>query len=150
MKKHIILTIGLALSLGACGRGGDEKAPAPQPTSASKPKPVRFDPAFKDIAGTWVSGTESIGGGKILRIDIASGGNYSIDVRIPGTPDQVLETARGSSKASGDGVAATPEGAVSGPIIKGLGAWKATVVDKKSMSLTGADGKKVELSYKGL
>lgn len=152
MKKQIILSIGLALVLGACGRGGDEKAPAPKPTekAAAKTAPVRYDPAFKDIAGTWVSGTEAIGEGKILRIDVASGGGYSIDVRLPGTPEQVLETARGTAKASGEGVAASPDPKTQGKTLMALGAWKATVVDKKSMSLTGADGKKIELTYKGL
>lgn len=152
MNKQLILITGLALSLGACGRGADDKTATPQPksTAAAKPAPVSYDPAFKDIAGTWLSGSDAIGGGKILRIDVASGGGYSIDVRLPGTPEQVMETGRGSAKAAGTGVSATPDGKTSGATLKGLGAWKATVVDRKSMSLTGADGKRIELTYKGL
>jgi len=151
MKNHLILTIGLACALGACGRGSDEKTPAPKPAQAAKKvEPVRYDPAFKDIAGTWVSSPGAVGEGRMLRVDVASGGGYSIDVRMPGTPEQVVETGRGNAKASGTGVSATPEGDTRGTVLKALGAWRATVVDRKSMTVTGADGKRIELTYKGL
>lgn len=150
--KNALLTLSLVLALGACGRGGEEKAPAQKSTEkpAEKAAPVRYDPAFKDIAGTWVSGEGSLDEGRILRIDVASGGGYSIDIRKPGSPDQVLETGRGNAKASEAGIVAMPDGSTAGATLKGLGSWRATVVEKKSMSLSGGDGKKIELTYKGL
>lgn len=152
MKKSLILAFGLAITLGACNRSSDDKTAAPQPkaSATAKAAPVRYDPAFKDIAGTWVSQVDAVGEGRMLRVDVASGGGYSIDVRMPGTPEQVMETARGTAKASGGGVQATPDGDTKGVVLKGLGAWRATVADKKSMTIIGADGKRVELSYKGL
>lgn len=150
MKKSLILAFGLAITLGACNRGAEQKTAAPQPKASAKAAPVRYDPAFKDIAGTWVSEVGAVGEGRMLRIDVASGGGYSMDVRIPGKPEQVMETGRGNAKASAAGVQAAPDGDTKGAVLKGLGAWRASVADKKSMTLTGADGKRVELAYKGL
>ena len=152
MTNRIILTVGLALSLGACGRSEDDAPPAPKPTAtATKAPAVKFDPAFVDIAGSWVSKADALGEGRLLRVDVASGGGYSIDVRLPGTPEQVVETGRGNASAQGDSVTATPGADTKGKILTGLGAWKASV-DKtgKTMSLTGADGRTVSLVWKGL
>lgn len=152
MKTRIILAVGIALSLCACGRAKDDATPAPKPTpSATAPVPVKFDPAFVDIAGSWISPAGALGEGRVLRVDVASGGGYSIDVRIPGTPEQVVETGRGNAVASGDVVTATPSDGTKGRVLSSLGAWKAKVSKtEKTMQLTGADGRTVSLSWKGL
>lgn len=152
MKKSIILTVGLALVLGACGRGKDEAAPAPKPTPVATAIPqVKFDPSFVDIAGSWISKPDALGEKRLLRVDIASGGGYSIDVRLPGTPEQVVETGRGTASANGDVITASPGDDTKGTVLKGLGAWKANVMkSEKTMVLTGADGRSVPLAWKGL
>lgn len=151
MDKRILLVAGIALSLGACGRGKDETPPAPAPTSTPTAAAVKFDPAFSEIAGGWVSKPDALGEGRMLRVDVASGGGYSIDVRLPGTPEQVVETGQGSATASGTTVSATPKADTKGKVLTGLGAWKATV-DKaaRTMVLKGADGRTVSLTWKGL
>lgn len=153
MKKFIIIAC-LAMPLSACGFFSDEKQPASvaEKEAGAKKKPVQvpFDPAFKDIAGTWVSEPGAVAENRVLRVDIASGGGYSIDVRIPGEKEQVVEAGRGAAKSSGNNITSDPEGEIKGNVLKGLGAWKATVSEKTTMTLTGANGKTVTLSYKGL
>jgi len=147
MKNHIAL--GLALVLGACGSGADDKdSAARNAMTPAKPKPVSYDPAFRDIAGTWTSAPGTVGERRILRIDVASGGGYSIDVRVPGTPEQIMETGRGAARVDGGVVTASPSDGNTGAVLNALGAWRATLPRAGVMVLAGADGRKVELVYK--
>lgn len=150
MKNSLAASLAIVLALGACGRGPDEGASASNATATpEKSEPVPYDPAFKDISGTWVSSADAVGQGRILRVDVASGGGYSIDVRMPGTPEQILETGRGEARIDGGAVVASPSDQNAGTVLGGLGAWRATLANGRSMELTGADGRKVRLAYVG-
>lgn len=136
-----------AIVLSGCNSAPKEAAPKPTATSTPKPVAVAFDPSFVSLAGQWRSQTGSAGEKQLLQIDIASGGGYSIDVRIPGSPtEQVVETGRGKLTHAGDSLTAAPEAGQKGRFLLGIGAWKGAV-SGKSMKLTGVDGKTVDLSW---
>jgi len=149
MKK--IAIISSLVMLAACGRSEDQ-APKPKPVEKVAPRPVAFDPAFVDLAGSWRSKPDSVEGGRYLQIDVASGGGYTIDVRKPsGTSVEVSETGRGKLELSGGSMKATP-GETQGAFIKKLGAWsgQASKGEGRTMSLKGADGTAVTLAWQKL
>jgi flagellar basal body L-ring protein FlgH len=153
MKTKSFLIAALAISLASCGKS--DEAPSAKPSAAAKTETqqVKYDPAFANIAGSWVSEAGALGEKKLLRIDIASGGGYTIDVRIPGKPEQVVESSRGTAKTTGEGSGVTAAAAADtkGATLKALGNWSASIdKEAKKMALTGADGKKVDLVWKGL
>lgn len=149
MNKTIILGATL-LALSACGKSKDD-VPAPSPTPSASPTAVAFDPKLVDVAGTWQSPANSLDGGRFLRVDVASGGRYSIDVRIAGTPEQVVETGSGKVTMGPDGIVAAPDAGTKGQILVKLGAWKASgTKTSKSLALSGADGRRLAMAYKGL
>lgn len=149
MKRTIILGAAL-LALSACG-SSEDKAPAPKPTPSPSPTAVAFDPKLVDVAGTWQSPADTLGGGRFLRVDVASGGRYSIDVRIAGTPEQVVETGSGKVSMGPSGIVATPDAGTKGDVLVKLGAWKASgSKETKSLALSGADGRRLQMAYKGL
>lgn len=110
-------------------------------------KPVAFDPAFIDIAGRWRSKPGSVGKDVLLQIDIASAGGYSIDVRkVGGKVDEIVETGNGRSTIAATTLTASPAASQKGTTLTALGAWRAAV-SGKSMKLTGADGRTVDLVW---
>lgn len=149
MKRTIILGAAV-LALSACG-SSEDKVPAPSPTPSASPTAVAFDPKLVDVAGTWQSPSNSLDDGRFLRVDVASGGRYSIDVRIAGTPEQVVETGSGKVAMGQGGIVATPDADTKGQILGKLGAWKASgSKTAKSLDLVGADGRRLKMEYKGL
>lgn len=137
--------------LSACG-GAEQEAPKPKPTEKAAPKPVAFDPAFIDLAGSWRSPPGSVDSDRYLQIDVASGGGYTIDVRRPsGTSVEVSETGRGKLALSGERLVASPA-ETQGTFLKKLGAWsgESSKGEVRTLSLKGADGTAVTLSWQKL
>lgn len=146
-----MVVIASILLLSACG-GAKEETPKPRPTQKAAPKPVAFDPAFVDLAGSWRSAPGSVDGGRYLQIDIASGGGYTIDVRRPnGDSVEVSETGRGKLSLSGARIVSSPSD-TQGPFLKRIGAWsgEASKGEDRALSLKGADGTSVTLAWQKL
>ncbi len=151
MKIRILIAIAGSLLISACGSGEDAKSKKEGDKTAA-PKQVAFDPAFSQIAGTWKSVPGALGEGRFLRLDIASGGGFSIDVRTKkGENDQIVESAIGKASLSSSTIKAAPTGEIKGDILKAMGRWTASIdASSKKMTLQGDDGKKVDLTWTGL
>lgn len=149
MNIRILIAMTGALLVSACS---DNVTPKQEGKKTEEPKQVAFDPAFSQIAGTWKSEPGALGEGRFLRVDIASGGGFSIDVRTrKGENDQIVESATGKASLSSSMIRSTPSGEIKGNILKSLGRWTASVdASAKKMTLQGDDGKKIALSWMGL
>ena len=112
MKIRILIAMTGILLVSACG---DDVKTKQEEKKVEAPKQVAFDPAFSQIAGTWKSEPGTLGEGRFLRLDIASGGGFSIDVRTrKGENDQIVESAQGKASLSSSTIRSAPTGEVKG------------------------------------
>ena len=151
MRKIIVL-VALA-ALAGCHAKKEEQKVAPTAKHEASTKKVSYDPAFTAVAGRWKSAPAASGlpAGEYLQIDIASAGDFTMEVRRQNASSvEVLESVRGSSKKSADGLDATLKEAPKGPVIKAIGNWHGGLAGDgkaRSMALKGANGQTYNLTW---
>lgn len=143
--RKIVFVMALT-ALAGCGAKKEQQKVAPAAKQEASTKKVSFDPAFTDVAGRWKS-TQAASGlpsGDYLQIDIASAGDFTIELRrLSGGSVEVLESARGASKKTEEGLDAVLKETPKGPVISAIGNWHGSIAGtgkSRTMALKGANG----------
>ena len=131
--KNLLTLFVAVVGLSACSDA---------PTGASEPSaaPVsseRTAGSIGDFSGRWETDTIAGSESRVI-IDVASSGEYSMEVRRKGeNSDVITESVKGSAFTISSGMAGEHEGAIrEGGVLSNFDSWKANVLDRTGVLLS--------------
>lgn len=152
MKKSLILALAGVALLSACGSSKDETVTPAKVDKAPISDKVVVRADFLKVAGRWQSPEGAVGTGKYLVLDIASDGNFSMDVRTQREKGaEISESGSGSATAKDALVSGRlTKTSTSSSVLSGFAkGWKLSY-EGKAGTISGDDGKGVAMEWKGL
>jgi len=138
--RSALLVIAASLAVTACGDGDKASQAVSEGQTAAVEREIQIDQSIMGDAGRWTTPDGSISGDSQLTIDIASNGNFTIDVRQTGADGKkaIIESSTGTVSKQGNAISGTTkQGDGVHSVLKRYASWTITAEDGAGSISTG-------------